>query len=75
MVSAPLTSTAMMLPSPARLLRFRMQQFHRRVGGRHWFPQAPLAILLALGGFWLLQNDLGRHWRSVLAQLLDRDLN
>jgi len=75
MVSAPLASTAMMLPNPAQLLRNRMQQVHQRVGGRHWFPHVPLAILLALGGFWLLQNDLGQHWRSVLAQLLNRDLN
>ena len=75
MVSAPLASMAMMLPNPAQLLRNRMQQIHQRVGGRHWFPHVPLAILLALGGFWLLQNDLGQHWRSVLAQLLNRDLN
>jgi voltage-gated potassium channel len=75
MVSAPLASTAMMLPNPAQLLRNRVQQIHQRVGGRHWFPHVPLAVLLALGGFWLLQNDLGQHWRSVLAQLLNRDLN
>jgi voltage-gated potassium channel len=64
-----------MLPSPAQLLRNRMQQFHQRVGGRHWFPHVPLAILLALGGFWLLQNDLGRQWQSVLVQLLNGDAN
>lgn len=69
------TSTATMLPSPARILRNRIQQFHQRVGGRHWFPHVPLAILLALGGFWLLQNDLGRQWRSVLVQLLGHNAN
>jgi len=64
-----------MLPSPARILRNRIQQFHQRIGGRHWFPHVPLAILLALGGFWLLQNDLGRQWRSILAQLLNSSSN
>ncbi len=52
-----------------------MQRLHQRVGGRHWFPHVPLAILLAVGGFWLLQNDLGQQWQSVLAQLLNRNLD
>jgi voltage-gated potassium channel len=64
-----------MLTSPTRILRNRLQQFHQRIGGRHWFPHVPLAILLALGGFWLLRNDLGQQWQSVLAQLLNRDIN
>lgn len=64
-----------MLPSPTQLFRNRMQQLHQRIGGRHWFPHVPLAILLGLGGFWLLQNDLGQHWRSILAQLLNRNVN
>jgi voltage-gated potassium channel len=64
-----------MLPSPAQILRNRIQQLHHRIGGRHWFPHVPLAILLALGGFWLLRNDLGRQWQSILAQLLNRDIN
>jgi len=59
-----------MLPSPTQLLRNRIQLLHKRSGGRHWFPHVPLAILLGLGGFWLLQSDLGRHWRSILDQLL-----
>ena len=60
-----------MLPSPTQLIRNRMQQLHRRIGGQHWFPHVPLAILLALGGFWLLQGELGRHWRHILNQLLN----
>ncbi len=60
-----------MLPSPTQLLRNRLQQLHKRIGGRHWFPHVPLAILLGLGGFWLLQNDLGRHLLPALGQLLD----
>jgi voltage-gated potassium channel len=59
-----------MLPSPHQILRNRMQQLHQRMGGRHWFPHVPLAILLALGGFWLLQSELGQRWRHVLDLLL-----
>jgi voltage-gated potassium channel len=59
-----------MLPSPNAFLRQRVQRLHQRIGGRHWFPHVPLAILLGLGGFWLLRSDLGRHWRHVFDQLL-----
>ena len=66
-----------MLPSPTQLLRNRILQLHQRIGGRHWFPHVPLAVLLALGGFWLLQGDLGGQWRHILDQLLTggRDLS
>lgn len=40
------------------------------VHARLWFPQAPLAVLLALGGIWLLQVDLGARWRPFVAGLL-----
>jgi voltage-gated potassium channel len=59
-----------MLPSPTQLLRNRIQQLHQRIGARHWFPHVPLAVLLGLGGFWLLQTDLGRQWRHILDLLL-----
>src|SRR5579875_756131 len=59
-----------MLPSQTQFLSNRIQQLHKRIGGRHWFPHVPLAILLGLGGFWLLQTDLGRHWRHIVDQLL-----
>lgn len=59
-----------MLPSPTNLLRNRLQRLHKRLGGPHWFPHVPLAILLAFGGLWLLQTGLGSQWRTILAQLL-----
>jgi voltage-gated potassium channel len=62
---------ATMLPSSTNLLRNRIQQLNKRIGGPHWFPHVPLAILLAVGGLWLLQTDLGGQWRPVLAQLLN----
>jgi voltage-gated potassium channel len=59
-----------MQPSPTQLLRNRLQELHKRIGGEHWFPHVPLAILLGLGGLWLLQADLGRHWQDIVARLL-----
>ncbi|HEU4856414.1 MAG TPA: voltage-gated potassium channel protein [Rhodanobacteraceae bacterium] len=59
-----------MLPSPTQRLRNRVQQLHQRIGGRHWFPHVPLAVLLGLGGFWLLQDELGRRWGHILDLLL-----
>jgi voltage-gated potassium channel len=64
------SSVRSMLPSPTQVLRNRIQQLNRRIGGPHWFPHAPLAILLGLGGFWLLQASLGAPWRSIVQRLL-----
>lgn len=58
-------------PSPPQILRNRLQRLNERVGGRYWLPQLPLAILVGLGGLWLLQVDLGRNWRQIVDQLLD----
>jgi voltage-gated potassium channel len=59
-----------MLLSPLQLLRNQTQKLNLRIGGRYWFPHVPLAILLALGGAWLLQTDLGEHWRPILNRIL-----
>jgi voltage-gated potassium channel len=59
-----------MLFSPIQLLRNRIHELHQRAGGRYWFPHAPLAVLLGLGGFWLLEVDLGQNWRGILDQFL-----
>lgn len=36
---------------------------------RHWYPHMPLAMLLALGGFLLLNSDVGHNWRRYLDEL------
>lgn len=36
-----------------------------------WFPHVPLAVLLGLGGQWLLQSDLGAHWLNQISHFLD----
>lgn len=53
------------------LLRNVILNLHRRLGGRHWLPQVLLALLLAMGGVWLLQIDLGRLWQHDLDLLLN----
>ncbi|WHZ11864.1 MAG: Potassium channel protein [Burkholderiaceae bacterium] len=58
-------------PTSPQILRNRLQLLNERIGGRHWFPHVPLALLLGLGGFWLLQVDLGRQWRHIVDQLLN----
>lgn len=37
--------------------------------GEYWFPHIPLAVLLAAGGAWLLQADLGREWLARISAL------
>ena len=50
-------------------LRAQTQRLHRRLGGRHWFPHVPLALLLGLGGVWILNARFGGDW-SQYAQAL-----
>ena len=40
-----------------------------------WFPHIPLALLMALGGIWLLRSDLGQNWQQYFAQIVDGSLN
>ena len=42
---------------------------------RYWFPHVPLAVLMGLGGVWLLQADLGSDWQGYLAQIMTGSLN
>lgn len=57
--------------SAVQRLRIAAQRLHRLARGPLWFPQVPLAILLALGGVWLLQVDLGARWQPFLRELLE----
>ncbi len=40
-----------------------------------WFPHLPLALLMVVGGLWLLQVDLGRNWRRFATQILHGSLD
>jgi len=62
---------AMPQPTPLQRLLTRLRQPDARFGARYGFPQVPLALLLALGGIWLLQIDLGRQWEPILHRFVD----
>lgn len=40
-----------------------------------WFPHIPLAVLMWLGGVWLLQADVGKNWQDYFTRVLDGSLN
>ncbi|MEO9079491.1 MAG: NAD-binding protein [Rhodanobacter sp.] len=40
-----------------------------------WFPHLPLAVLMWMGGVWLLQADVGKNWQDYFTQVLDGSLN
>ncbi|MGO8719570.1 MAG: voltage-gated potassium channel protein [Acidobacteriaceae bacterium] len=52
-------------------LRARSQRIHRLLRGRYWFPHVPLALLLALAGYWLLGASFGTHWQHYLKMLAE----
>lgn len=56
-------------------LRARGQRVHHAAGGRYWFPHVPLAVLLALGGFWLLDATFGHVWHSYISAWLTGDFH
>lgn len=35
----------------------------------YWFPHLPLALLLMIGGVWLLRDDVGSHWQRYMAEI------
>src|SRR5665213_2277500 len=50
-------------------LRARFQSVHHLLGGRYWFPHVPLALLLGLGGLWLLRASFGADWMQYVHTL------
>lgn len=56
-------------------LRTFMHRFQDVLRARYWFPHVPLALLMAFGGIWLLQSDLGNSWRRYLVQIVSGSLD
>jgi voltage-gated potassium channel len=56
-------------------LRARTQGLHDLLGGRHWFPHVPLALLLVLGGLWLLNPRFGGDWSQYAHALMQGDFH
>lgn len=55
---------------PIARIRAIAYRWHAWVRGDYWFPHVPLAVLLGIGGIWLLQADLGPHWIARAAALM-----
>lgn len=51
-----------MRQAPLQQIRTRLHRISHTLGGRYWFPHVPLALLLGLGGLWILRNSFGPHW-------------
>ncbi|MDE2313942.1 MAG: potassium transporter, partial [Elusimicrobia bacterium] len=55
-----------LITSPLQRLRLRGQRLDKALGGRYWFPHAPLSLMLGLAGLWILQSAFGLHWSADL---------
>jgi len=61
--------------SPLQRLRIALKRLNQGVRGDSWFPHVPLALLLGLGGLWLLQADLGSRWDAFIINLFHGQTN
>lgn len=64
-----LTQYRQIATSRMRRLRLRLQRIEKLFGGHFWFPHVPLAVLLCLAGYWVLQAAFGSHWYADLQTL------
>lgn len=58
-----------LITSRAQRLRFKLQRIHSLIQGQYWFPHVPLALMLVLAGYWVLQGSFGAHWYLDLRTL------
>lgn len=59
-----------MTQSSIRRFRARVQRLNQLLAGHYWFPHVPLALLLGLGGLWILRNSFGAHWERYIWELI-----
>jgi voltage-gated potassium channel len=52
--------------APSQRIRNRLKRLYTLVGGRYWFPHVPLALLLGMGGFWVLRASFGSDWMQYI---------
>lgn len=46
-----------------------VRRWFAAVRGDYWFPHVPLALVMAMGGFFLLRLDFAGHWRHYVDAL------
>ncbi|MEO7937604.1 MAG: ion channel, partial [Burkholderiaceae bacterium] len=59
----------MLLKLMSTRVRATARRFSHALQLPRWFPHVPLALLLALGGFLLLNSDFGQTWRRYIDEL------
>jgi len=55
--------------SRSQRLHLSLRRFYGLLGGRYWFPHVPLALMVSLAGYWVLQASFGSHWYTGLRAL------
>ena len=55
---------------PSQRFRTRLKRLYTTVGGRYWFPHVPLALLLVLGGLWVLRASFGSDWMQYVQAII-----
>jgi voltage-gated potassium channel len=63
------------IASRIQRLHLRFQRIYKLFGGQYWFPQVPLALMLGLAGYWVLQASFGSHWYTGLRALAGRQFH
>ena len=61
------------VPSRAPWLHRRLQSIYQDAGGEHWFPHVPLALMLGLAAYGMLQASFGDHLYSDLRAAANGD--
>jgi voltage-gated potassium channel len=64
-----------MIPSLLQRVRARFQRLLYLSRAQYWFPHVPLFLLLALGGWWILDSKFGGTWRYYFDQLMQGQFN
>lgn len=67
-LSMHLSATSALIPSLLQRVRARLQRLHHALRGHYWLPHVPLAVLLCLGGWWILDSKFGRSWQIYAHQ-------
>ena len=74
-VLAVLRGAVFLMISPLNRIRSLLRRWYAAVRGDVWFPHVPLAIAMAVGGFFLLNADFKGRWQQYLQALTQGDFN
>lgn len=61
--------------SPLNRMRSLLRRSHAALHGELWFPHVPLALAMAVGGFFLLRADFAGRWPAYVQALTHGHFN